>query len=248
MRTIAYRMLRRAKSPVKKLQSFMLKGFYTGKARLCPLCGKSSRRFRSYGKVPRADAQCIHCGSLERHRLLWLFLQEKTDIFDGKSKKLLHVAPEPCIESRLRKQLEGEYVTADLSSPRAMIKMDIMDIQYPDRSFDTIYCSHVLEHVADDRQALREFFRILENAGWAILLVPITCGKTFEDPSIIAPEERLKVFGQEDHVRRYGPDYAERLGDAGFTVTITSVSNLVDSQDALKLGITQAGDIYYCTK
>lgn len=203
----------------------------------------------NFGIVPREDAQCVHCGALERHRFLWLFLQKKTDLFDGKPKKMLHVAPEHCFESRFKKRLDDDYLTADLFNPRAMVKMDITDIQYADQSFDVIYCSHVLEHVPDDKQAMREFLRVLKNDGWAILLVPIISEKTFEDSSIVDPKKRLKAFGQEDHVRRYGPDYVDRLHDVGFNVEISKVGDLADRNDALKMGLTSAsGDIFYCTK
>lgn len=213
------------------------------------MCGESSRRFRPFGIVPREDAQCVRCGSLERHRLTWLFLQKKTDLFDGKPKKILHIAPEQCFESRLRVRLGGNYLTADLYNPAAMVKMDICDIQYPDQSFDVIYCSHVLEHVLDDRQAMREFLRVLKRDGWAILNVPVTSEKTFEDSSIVNPKERLKAFGQEDHVRRYGPDYVERLRDSGFTVEITKVGDLATIDEAVRMGLTSAsGEVYLCTK
>jgi SAM-dependent methyltransferase len=213
------------------------------------VCGKSSRRFRPRGVVPREDAQCAHCGALERHRFLWLFMVRKTDLFSGTPKMMLHVAPEPCLETRFRRRLGQNYLTADLSHPRAMVKLDITDIQYPDQSFDAIYCSHVLEHVPDDRRAMREFYRILKNDGWAILLVPITSERTFEDPSIIDPEVRLKVFGHRDHVRRYGPDYVDRLCEAGFRAEIFQVGDLVDGDEATTMGLTPAsGDIYYCTK
>ena len=202
-----------------------------------------------YGIVPRKDAKCIHCGALERQRLVWLFLQKNTDIFDGNSKKMLHVAPEPCFESIFKERLGSNYVSADLFNPHAMVKMDICDIQYPDNSFDFIYCSHVLEHVLDDRKAMREFFRVLKGTGWAILNVPITGEKTFEDSSIVHPKERLKAFGQEDHVRRYGRDYVDRLRDSGFSVEIVKVSNLVNNDEAVKMGLTQAsGEVYYCRK
>ena len=129
------------------------------------------------------------------------------------------------------------------------MKMDIMDIQYPDESFDVIYCSHVLEHVPDDRKAMREFRRVLKRGGWAILLVPITAGKTHEDPSITEPAERLRVFGQEDHVRIYGPDYVDRLREAGFAVTETRVPDLVSPEDAQLMGLTQAaGEIHLCRR
>jgi SAM-dependent methyltransferase len=237
-----YKPLRRIKGGVKAF-------LYHGNGRFCPVCGKSSRRFARFGAVPREDALCVHCEALERHRLLWLFLQKKTNLFDGSPRKMLHVAPEPVFESRFAKQLGADYLSADLFNPRAMVKMDITHIQYPDQSFDVIYCSHVLEHVQNDRQAMREFFRVLRNNGWAILLVPITSEETFEDPSITDPAERLKAFGQEDHVRKYGPDYADRLRDAGFTVQVTKAGDLVGSEEATRMGLTSAsGDIFYCTK
>lgn len=222
---------------------------YYGRGRCCPVCGKSSRRFRPFGVVLRKDAQCIHCGALERHRLLWLFLQGNTDLFDGKARKMLHVAPEPCFEKLFMKHLGENYLTADLFNARAMVKMDICDIQYPDESFDVIYCSHVLEHVPDDRQAMREFYRVLKNTGWAILNVPVNSDRTFEDPSIVLPEDRLKAFGQEDHVRRYGPDYIDRLRESGFTVRAVKPGDLASDDEIVRMGLVKAsGEIYYCTK
>ena len=222
---------------------------YHGKARFCPVCEKTSNRFEQYGVVPRADALCVRCESLERHRLLWLYLTTRTDLFDGKSKAMLHVAPEPCLESHFRKRLGANYLTADLTRSRAMVQMDITDIKYPGESFDVIYCSHVLEHVTDDRRAMSEFHRVLRRSGWAILLVPIYDGLTFEDPSIVDPQERLKAFGQDDHVRRYGSDYVDRLRDAGFKVRVTRIDDLVGKADAIRMGLTpDSGEIYLCTK
>jgi len=223
--------------------------FY-GKSRVCTVCGKSSRRFRRFGTVPRENAQCAYCGSLERHRFLWLFLTNKTDLFDGNQKKVLHVAPEPCLENRLRERIGVGYITADLFNSRAMVKMDITNIKYPDQSFDVVYCSHVLEHVQDDKQAIREFHRVLKKNGWAILLVPpISSGKTYEDPSIIAPEARLIAFGQKDHVRRYGKDYVDRLREAGFKIEVIEVNDIAAENEAILMGLTlSCGEIYYCTK
>ncbi len=249
MRSVASRLPEWAKRPLRDFRDVVRGVPFYGKRRICPVCGKSSRRFRQFGIVPREDAQCVHCGALERHRLIWLFLQQKTDLFDGKSKTMLHVAPEPCFESRFRERLGGGYLTADLFNPRAMVKMDITNIQYAEQSFDVIYCSHVLEHVVDDKQAMRELFRVLKNDGWAVLVVPITSEKTFEDPSIVDPHERLHAFGQMDHVRRYGPDYIERLRGAGFTVDMTHAGDLASSHETITMGLTAAsGEIYYCTK
>lgn len=238
----------RMKGPFRRLKHVVRKTFHCGKARWCPVCCESSRVFCRFGPIPRDDSQCPHCGSLERHRFLWLFLLEKSNLFDGRAKKVLHVAPESCFEPRLSEELGEGYLTADLSDPSAMVTMDITDIQYPDRSFDVILCSHVLEHVLEDRQAMSEFRRVLKDDGWAILLVPITSEVSHEDPSIVDPEERLKVFGQKDHVRRYGPDYLERLRDAGFTVETTGVRDLVSDDEALRMGLTGTDPIYFCTK
>jgi SAM-dependent methyltransferase len=190
----------------------------------------------------------MYCGTAERHRLTWVYLQQQTDLFNGGPKSVLHVAPEPFFEDRLRSVLGRDYLTADLLNPRAMVKMDITDIQYPDDTFDVVYCSHVLEHVPDDRKAMRELRRVMKPDGWAILLVPITADATFEDPSITDPQERLRAFGQEDHVRRYGPDYLDRLREAGFDVRVSKVHDFLATDDINKMGIDTGEEIFFCTK
>lgn len=237
------------KYPLKCLKVIWISLLYYGKERFCPVCNKYSRRFRPFGLEPREDAQCVHCGALERHRLLWLYLLKKTDLFNGKSKIMLHLAPEECFESQFKELLGNDYLTADLLNPRAMIKLNITEIQYPNQSFDVIYCSHVLEHVQDDKKAMRELFRVLRDDGWAILLVPISGEKTVEDYSIIDPQERLRLFGHKDHVRYYGADYVDRLREVGFRVEVFTVNDLIQKDDAVRMGITPAsGEIYYCTK
>ena len=220
MRKIISRLPGCAKKPLKPLKEKSLKTCraiqYYGKGRFCPVCGKWSSRFCEYGVEKRQDARCVHCGSLERHRLVWLYLQKRTDFFDGKSKKMLHVAPEPCFVSKLRQCLGRNYLSADLVNPQAMVKMDITNIEYPDQSFDIIYCCHVLQHCRDDRKAMHEFYRILATEGWLLLQEPVTTEQTIEDPSVIDPQDRLRVFGQHDRVRRYGPDYLERLRETAF--------------------------------
>jgi len=191
----------------------------------------------------------MFCGALERHRFVWRYFESETNLFNGEQKKVLHVAPENCFEPRLRKRLGSNYITADLLDPQAMIRMDITDIQFPDNYFDVIYCSHVFEHVPDDRKAMREFFRTLKPNGWAILLVPITVEKTFEDPSIVNPSERLRIFGQVDHVRRYGSDYIDRLKESGFNVKMSYATDLFQKNEIKIAGLsTASGAIYYCTK
>ena len=182
--------------------------FYVGRGRECPVCGARRRRFLPYGYVaPRADALCPSCLSLERHRLLWLYLTRETDLL-RRPQRILHIAPEVCLMKRLRHRA-ADYTTADLESPLAELHFDVLQIPLPDASYDVLICNHLLEHVADDRRALGEFYRILRPGGWGILLSPVDRSRaaTFEDDSITDPAERTRIFGQYDHRRIYGRDY-----------------------------------------
>lgn len=156
---------------------------------------------------------------------------------------------EPCFERRFRRQIGAGYLTADLLLP-ADEKMDITGIQHPDDSFDVVYCSHVLEHVPDDRKAMREFYRVLKPSGWAIFMIPITVDKTVEDPTITDPQERLRLFGQDDHVRRYGPDFVDRLQEAGFSVTVTSAKGFLSAAEIGRIAVAHVltGDVFHCTR
>lgn len=245
------------KMPIRRAVRPVLDRLRSGRPRLargsslpaCPVCEGDRAPFLTYGSPPRKNARCPSCGSLERHRLLWLFLKRETNFFDGERKRVLHVAPEAVFEPRFATVPGIDYHTADLHDPRAMEQMDVTDIRHPPGTFDVIFCSHVLEHVEDDRQAMREFHRVLAEHGWAILLVPITAEETFEDPSVTDPSERVRLFGQSDHVRRYGPDYVERLREAGFTVTIRTAGDVLLPGEALRHAIpTSIAPVYFCTK
>jgi SAM-dependent methyltransferase len=163
---------------------------------------------------------------------------------------MLHIAPERCLQPLFNRAVGLGYLTADLHRTDVMERMDITDINHPDDSFDAIYCSHVLEHVDNDRQALHEFYRILRIGGWAVLNVPITAEHTFEDPSVTDPDERTRLFGQDDHVRRYGPDYSDRLKQAGFEVAAINAAELVPEREAARMGIATdaTGSVHYCRK
>lgn len=136
--------------------------------------------------------------------------------------RVLHVAPEKNLGSWLSRQHGIEYVSADLTAPNVMVKMDLTDICCPGDFFDAIICNHVLEHISDDAKAMTELYRVLKPSGWAILQVPISrnLSATYEDASIIDPEDRAQAFGQSDHVRIYGVDYVDRLKRAGFDVEL----------------------------
>lgn len=215
---------------------------------ICPICEKPCDEFMSFGDPVRVNALCQSCESLERHRFLWLFLQQKTRFFQAPPQKMLHVAPEGVLEKKFRAHLGDGYITADLFDPKCDVVMDVCDIQFPENTFDTIYCSHVLEHIHDDRKAIREFYRVLKRGGWAILLVPIFGRVTIEDPSITDPEERRRLFGQGDHVRAYGQDYPSRLQEEGFDVHIYTVEKVVRSQDIYRYGVQSVAPIYFCRK
>lgn len=223
---------------------------YAGSNRHCNICNRDSRAFLPFGVDRRSDASCPMCGSLERHRLVIQFLQEKTDLFQGAVRRFLHVAPERAFVKIFAAAVGDGYLTGDISGKGVMEKMDITDIRHPENSFDAIYCSHVLEHVPNDRVAIKEFYRTLKPGGWAILNVPITAENTIEDPSVTSPTERLRLFGQEDHVRRYGPDYQDRLAEAGFDVNRYCPDDLFSAADLEKFGLANgyAGEIYFCTK
>lgn len=160
---------------------------------------------------------------------------------------MLHVAPEDIFSRVFKEQAHIDYLTADLYDPDVMVEMDIADIQYPDDTFDVIYCSHVLEHVPEDLKAMRELRRVLAPGGWAVLQVPITAEETVEDPSIADPEERERLFGQRDHVRRYGPDYVTRLKDAGLAVRTYTAAEVVGAENVERMGITGDDRVHYCT-
>ena len=222
----------------------------------CPICQKTGF-FLPNGVPRRPKVKCPHCGSGERQRLMWLFLQKYTDIFNKVPKRILHVAAESCIRNRIGKLYGKEYITADLNNPNAMVKMDIMDIHYPSETFDIIICSHVLEHVAEDIKAMKEIHRVLKNDGWAILLVPIAdIDKTYEDSSITDEGGRFWAFGQNDHVRKYGKDYEDRLKSAGFNVKTTGANELADNDGIEKMRLKEETKtwgfmetkIYFCTK
>jgi SAM-dependent methyltransferase len=213
----------------------------------CPICDRFARVFGTFGLIPRANARCPTCGALERHRFVWTFLQRRTDLFDGRPKRMLHIAPEKSLSKRFAQINALDYVTADLYNPAASLRLDITDMPgVPDKSVDVVYCSHVLEHVSDDRRAMREFARILRPGGWAVLLVPITVPETIEDPSITDPKERERLFGQHDHVRRYGPDFARRLEEAGFHVRAYDSTEVLGQQRERFAVTPEEWPIYYC--
>jgi hypothetical protein len=223
---------------------------YKGTRFECPVCGRTFRKFMPYGyENVREGALCPGCLSLERHRLMWLYLNNKTGFFQ-KTQKVLHVAPEQCFLKRFRQLKNLTYHTADLVSPIADYKLDVQNIPFDSNSYDVVICNHVLEHVPDDRKAMSEIFRVLKPGGYAILQVPVDFKRenTFEDNSITDRKERSKIFGQYDHVRVYGLDYPERLRQAGFTIDEPTYTEVLSQEIKEKFSIDYREFMFSCKK
>lgn len=221
--------------------------FYRGSAVTCPVCSTSFRTFLPYGRInPRPNALCPQCLSLERHRLIWLYLREKTSFFQ-QPLHILHIAPEACFIQRFEKIHGDRYITGDIESPLAKVKMDIHDIPFGDNTFDVVLCNHVLEHVRDDIKAMQEIRRVLKPGGFSIMQVPFfnpIPNVTFEDVTITDPRAREKAFGQDDHVRLYGHDYIDRIARAGLTPVAERFGLELSANDQKHYGLAK-GEILY---
>jgi len=203
-----------------------------GNAVECPVCNSHYSKFLSYGySIVRKNALCPKCLSLERHRLIWLYLKNKTKFFEQQM-KVLHIAPEQSFEERFKNMPNLEYITADLESPLADYKCDVQAMPFAENEFDVVFCNHVLEHVDDDAKAMSEILRVMKPGAFAILLVPIDFSRkeTYEDPTITSPQDRKKHFLQYDHKRLYGLDYIDRLKKAGFIIDEKNYLDEIDEE------------------
>lgn len=215
-----------------------------------PIDNKSFRKFLPYGyENQRENVLSPSTLSLERHRLLWLYLKNETDFFTA-PKKVLHFAPEQAFYKRFRKQKNLDYTTTDLNSPLADVKADICNLPFEDNSFDVILCNHVLEHIPDDTKAMQELYRILKPNGMAVLQIPQDLARetTFEDNSITDKKERAKIFGQYDHVRIYGRDYFDKLRSIGFRVIEEDYTKKISPELVDKYRLAKGEIIPVCLK
>ncbi|GAA4270722.1 methyltransferase domain-containing protein [Aquimarina gracilis] len=221
-----------------------------GKTYTDPIDGKSFSKFLPYGyENQRDNVLSPSTLSLERHRLLWLYLKNETDFFTTKA-KVLHFAPEQAFYQRFRKLKNLDYTTTDLNSPLANVKADICNLPFDKDQYDIIFCNHVLEHIPDDTKAMQELFRVLKPGGMAILQIPqdLNREKTFEDDSITDPKERAKIFGQYDHVRVYGRDYFEKLRSIGFKVDEVDYTNILTPEEVTKYCLAKGEILPVCYK
>ncbi len=247
LRKIPRPVLQRISKPILKVAGLYLRGNEV----TCPIINKSYRRFLPYGRLKsRSNALCPESLSLERHRLLWLYLQDRTNFFTERL-HFLHIAPEQCFMKKFEQQHGEGYITADLVSPLAKVKMDVHDIPFEDNTFDAAMCNHVMEHVDDDIKAMREIRRVLKPGGWASLQVPFFSPvpeHTFEDPAIKSAADREKNYGQDDHVRLYGKDYPDRLRKAGFEVLEDDYVKTLSKETIKRFALPGNEIIYFCRK
>ena len=238
---------------IRPFLAFFLKGnTYTD-----PIDGNSFKSFLPYGYGKQRDnALSPSTLSLERHRLLWLYLKNETDFFQpelvsGSVKlKVLHFAPEQAFYKRFRALKNLDYTTTDLNSPLADVKADICNLPFNDNEFDVILCNHVLEHIPDEAKAMQELYRVLKPNGMAILQVPQDLSRetTFEDNSITDKKERAKIFGQYDHVRIYGRDYFNKLRSIGFKVEEVDYTATLSEDDIIRYCLMKGEIIPVCFK
>jgi SAM-dependent methyltransferase len=220
--TAAAQMLKRIVKTVlpRRFHQFASGVYWLGIKYRCSVCGWRLRAFRETAAHPGYKEMCYRCGALARHRFLWLYMKNETNLFSAPL-RVLHFAAEACLSERLSAMPHLDYTTADIE-PGRMEVLDLMNINKPEASYDVVLCIHVLEHVSDDNKALREILRVLKPGGWAILNphMDLSLEKTREDPSVTSPEERRRLFNHEDHYRVYGRDIGKRFGDAGLDVEV----------------------------
>lgn len=211
-----------------------------GKKYTDPIDGKQFKAFLPYGyENPRDNVLSPSTLSLERHRLLWLFLKKETDFFIS-DLKVLHFAPEQAFYKRFRRMENIDYTTTDLNSPLADVEADICDLPFKDNTYDVILCNHVLEHIPNDQKAMQELYRVMKPGGWGIFQIPQDLDRehTFEDNSITDRKERARIFGQYDHVRIYGRDYFDKLRNIGFNVTEVSFNKNLTPEEIDRYRLT----------
>ena len=219
---------------------------------MCPVCEKSFSSFLSYGSAVahRENVLCPYDLTLERHRLMWLYLKNESDFFTANKLKVLHIAPEQCFYSKFKVQKNLDYLTGDLESPLADLHFDLHKIPLEDNQFDVVFCNHVMEHVDDPIQCMTELHRVMKIGGWAFMQVPQDFSRetTYEDSKIISPEEREKHFWQKDHVRLFGKDYPQWLEKAGFSVDVFELTNHYDQETIDKFKLMQGELLYIARK
>jgi SAM-dependent methyltransferase len=231
---------------------------YKGNKVICSICNSTFKEFIPAGLHLRPNARCPNCGSMERHRLIWKYISDKTTLLSADhTQKLLHFAPEKCLYEKFIECKHIDYTPCDLSPEKYNFrktvnvkKIDITSIGLHDNSVDVVLCNHVLEHIPNDAMAMNEVYRVMKQGGWGIFQVPIDYSRelTYEDFSITDPKDREAAFGQHDHVRWYGRDYTKKLMQAGFTVFEDEYVKKFSNEELFRYGLHGGEIIYLCKK
>lgn len=247
LNTLPRPLLIRLSYPFKRIAPLL----YKGNSVECPVCGRSFSKFLSYGSsiAHRENVLCPFDLTLERHRLMWLYLKNESNFFTDQL-EVLHIAPEQCFHETFKFQKNINYLTGDLVSPIADLHFDLHQIPLEDNRFDVVFCNHVLEHVDDAKQCMIELFRVMKPGGWGIFQVPqdMTRETTYEDASIVSPEEREKHYWQKDHVRLFGRDYPDWLRNTGFEVEEQITSTKYSTQQIERYRLMAHEVLYICKK
>lgn len=241
-------LLIRLSYPFKKVAPLLYKGNNVE----CPVCERSFSKFLSYGAdiVHRDNVLCPYDLTLERHRLMWLYLKDESNFFTSNKLDVLHIAPEQCFHALFKKQSNLNYLTGDLVSPIADMHFDLHNIPLEDNRFDVVFCNHVMEHVVDAIRCMSELHRVMKPGGWGIMQVPQDHNReiTLEDPTITSPEDREKYYWQKDHVRLFGQDYPKWLEKAGFRVTVFDKESKYDQKKIERFRLQKEEILYIVHK
>lgn len=226
----------------------------------CNLCGSGVFAWRYIGEeqdvfcsknigAGRRRGGCPICGSLDRTRYVYHIIRNYTSLLDGAGCSVLHFAPESMLSEKIRSACGGGYVTADIAPQKADVAADISDMQFNDGQFDYIICNHVMEHIREEGRAFSELGRCLKRGGILILTVPVCWEQaTYEDENVITQKDRIKYYGQRDHVRLYGNDIVGRIEKFGFEVTLFRCSEAEDGEDIDRLGFIKGDSVFLCKK
>jgi predicted SAM-dependent methyltransferase/ribosomal protein L37AE/L43A len=244
---------------------------YRGNTYACPVCGTHLNSFKPVWKswwraiaehnyiypvsaIETFNAQaysCPACDASDRERLFVLHLDRIwTSLDPSRRYRLVEFAPSVALRRRLRRLPSVDYRSADLYRRSVDDRIDITAMSYGDASIDMMLCSHVLEHVPDDRQAMREMFRVLKPGGFAIVMVPLIVGldETLEDPAVNTRDLRWTHYGDGDHVRQYGKrDFFDRLRAAGFMVERLGISEF-GTEPFRRAGIAENSELIVARK
>jgi SAM-dependent methyltransferase len=235
-----------------KCRLFYFRMKYKGNSVFCPCCKSSFREFVPFGNSKRKNARCPKCESLERDRLLWMYFENKTNLYKAPL-KVLHIAPEIVFFNHFKNQKNIDYFPGDIYPhlyPKGTKYFNLLEPNLDDNSYDVIICNHVFQYIEDDTKAIQNLYKLMKPGGWGIMQVPINTARTttYEDNTITDPIEREKAFGLKEHVRYYSYDYADKLRVSRFNVLVDDYTKAFTDAEIYKFGFWKSDAIYYCTK